>query len=548
MSVRPNYLVCIAVAGLAACSSTPQAKRDKFLALGKKHAARQEYSRAALDFRNAIQAMPRDAEPHYQLGLVLLKTGAAQSAVIEFQRAIQLNSKHVDAQVKLAEILSLNNNVEVVRQAEKKAEEALTLSPGNADALNALAVAELRLENADDAAQHLKQALEKSPHNLNAAMTLAMLKLRQNDIAGAERLMSRSAAEAPGSADHAFALGRFYTFINKQAEAEKQFRRALDLDPKYGPALMAYGVVLLKAGKTADADRVYRRAAALPDPQYRPVHALFLLETGKTDAGLKELEEQYKADRKDRDARTRLISVELRLGRTAEAEKILSEALSRNPRDADALIQRADVYLKTNRIQDAQRDVSEALRFQPDSAAAHLALARVHRRRGAQAAERQELTEALRLNPQLLPARLELARALTLSGSPKSAIEIIDQAPKDQAQRLPVILERNIALYKAGDYAAMRKGIDQGLSISREPALLLQDGVLKLTQSDYAGARTLFEQVLRQQPEEWRALQFLAETYVDRKNISQGTAVVRQYTSKLPRSAAAQYFLGAWLA
>ena len=92
---------------LTSCSYSPQAKRDKFLALGKTHLAQGDYPRAALDFRNAIQVMPKDAEPHYQLGLTMLKTGAFQSAIFEFQRALRLNPKHVDAQLRLAEMMSL---------------------------------------------------------------------------------------------------------------------------------------------------------------------------------------------------------------------------------------------------------------------------------------------------------------------------------------------------------------------------------------------------------------------------------------------------------
>ncbi len=532
---------------LSSCSRSPQKREVVFLESGRKHLKTRDFDRAVIDFRNAIQTMPKDAEPHYQLGLAYLESGNTPAGARELMNAIKLNPGHIAAQLRMAEMMAGSRDIEVVKQGREKAQEVLANSPNDADALRTLAVTELRLEDPDDAVQHLEQALTAAPQDLKSSFTLAMVKLRTNDVAGAEQVLLKAAADAPKSREPAMILGRFYQLLRKRDEAEKQFRRALEIDPTFGPALAALGNLLYAEGRLPEAEQVLRRTSNLPDKQYRPLHAIFLLQTGKGDDAIRELDQQYKADRTDRTARTRLLAAYLKLGRSADAENLLNDALKRNSKDVDALMQRGEMRLRAGKLQEAQSDITEVLRTRADSPIAHLILANIHRAQGTFQSEIHELTEALRLNPRLLPARLELANAFTRSNSPKSAVEVLDQAPPEQRQSLGVIIERNGALYALGDFAQVQAGIDQGLAIWRDPRLLLQDGLLKLRQKNYPASRLALEEVLKQQPQNWTAVEALAESYMADKNKEKATAVVHEYTSRVPDSAAGQHFLGSWL-
>ncbi len=546
---RNCTFVILLAALLASCSKSPQQKEAKFLELGRKHLQSLDFQSAVLDFRSAAQVMPKDAEPHYQLGLAELNLGQNQAAANEFRRAAELDPKHLGAQLKLAQLMGANRNPDVVREAEKKAEAILAIDPGNPDALQALAAAELRLwDNPGDALANLQEALEKDPRHLSSAMTLAMEKLRKNDVAGAEKVMVASAAAAPSSPEHAVVLARFYLLLHKPQEAERQFRRALDLDHANGPALAALANLLRQAGRLDEAGQLYERASRLPGPQYRSLHAMFLLETGKNDAALAEFERIYKADRADRDARGRLISAYLRSHRISDAEKILDDAIKRNSEDAEARLQRGALLLASGKFREAETDLTGALRFQADKPAAHLAMSKLHQVRGETAQQIQELTEALRLDPGILSARLSLAHALSLKHSPKLALEVLDQAPEKDRKDPELIAERNNVLYALGDYAAMRRSIDQGLAISRSPVILLQDGLLRLKLKDYQGSRASLQEALRQQPQDWNAVEALALGYLAEKKNADAARVVKQYTSAAPNSAGAQEFLGLFLA
>ena len=547
MKARVSVVVLASL--LAACSRTPQQREAKFLENGRKHLLSHDFNNAILDFKNASQSMPKDAEPHYQLGLAELGLGQGQAAADEFRRAFQLNPQHIGVQLKLAEMMAANRNPDVIREGEKRAQAVLAIEPGNPDALQALAAAELRLgEDPADAVAHLEEALDRVPQHLGSATDLAMLKLRAHDVAGAEKVLLKSAAEAPKSPDHAIVLARFYLLTHKPQEAERQFRRALELDPANGQALASLGDLLYKSGRSEEAGRIYERASRLPDVRYRSLHAMFLLETGQNDAAIAEFDRRYKADRSDRDARGRLISAYLKIRRVSDAESVLTSAIKQNSKDSDARLQRGYLRLASGKYQEAQNDLSDALRFQADSPAVHLAMSKLHEARGETEQQIQELNEALRLRPRMLSARLTLAHILTFKHSPKASLPILDQAPEQDKQNPGLIAERNYALYALGDYAGMRKGIDVGLAISRDPDLLLQDGLLRLKLKDYAGSRASIEEVLRQQPQQWSSVEALALGYVAEKKISDATRIVREYTSRAPESASCQAFLGSWLA
>lgn len=545
--LKPLIFLILVSVFLAGCARKPAEREAAFLQEGRKHLETKDFARAAIDFRNAIQAMPKDAEAHYQLALAYLGSGNAQTAINELLQAAQLDPKHVGAQLKLAEFMTASQNIDVVKAGQKKAQEILAISPGNADALQALAVSELRLQDPADAVQHLGEVLQKVPQHLAAATTLALTKLRANDVAGAEQVMQKAVADAPQSVEHAVTLGSFYALIRKPAEAEKQFRRALEINPKYGPALVSLGSFLYQSGRLDEAGQMLQRASALPDKQFRPLHAIFLLQTGKTDPALAEFAQLYKADLEDRTARTRLVSAYVGLGKIAEAESVLGEALKRNPKDSDALMQRGELHLVASRVDQAQADLTTVLRSNADSPVAHLLMARIHQARNDHPGQIHELTETLRLDPKLLIARVELAHAFTLSNSPKSAMEALAQVPPESQRNVAVIIEKNTALLALGDDAQARKGIDQGLAILRHPLLLLQDGLLKLKLKNYTAARASFEEALKQQPQEWRAVDGLARAYIAEKKTAEATAVVRQYASRAPSSAAGQQLLGSWL-
>lgn len=543
---RAVAITVIACVMLAGCSRSPQAQAAKYLQRGESLLAKKDYSRAVLEFRNAVRVTPRDAEPYYRLGIAYLALGDASHAMGAFRQAAELNPKHAGAQLNLAELLASTRNKDLVEEAVARLKDILATSPDNSEALNALTLAELRLGRVGDAATLLEQALSKLPANLQSSVTLARVKLSQNDLSGAEQVLKQAVAAAPQSAPAALALGELYMALNQPGKAEPQIRRAIQLDPRNGPALIALGAILVAANQLDQADQTYRQLSALPGKEYRQLHALFLSQTGKHAAALAEFEKLAQNDPDDRDARNRLFAEYVAMNQLPQAQNLLTASLKRNPKDTDALLRRSQLSLKLGKTQEASQDLQEVLHNTPDSAEAHFALAGVYKTEGLASSERQELSESLRLKGDMLQARIALARSFIFSNKPDAAVKVLDEAPQQQKKILALIAERNWALLALGNTTGLRPVLNQALQLGRFPDLVLQDAILRIVERDYAGARANAEEVLKRSPEDARAARILTDTYAAQKDGVNALRRLAEIAAARPGSAPLQHLLGQW--
>ena len=508
--------------------------------------SRKDYARALLEFRNASSVMPRDAEPHYRMGLAYLDSGDAASSFRAFQRATALNPDHSGAQLKIAEFLTMSRDEKLVQQAVDRLLGAFGTSPDNPEAIDTLAIAEWKLGRPEDALERLEQAVQKFPTHLQSAVTLARMKVNQNDAAGAEQVLKKALADAPQSSSAALALGELYVFMRQPSKAEVEVRRALQLDSKSDAALKALAAIQISQKRTDEAEQTLKALASLPGKAYKPVHAIFLFQIGKKDAALAEFESLARSDPEDRAARSRLVDAYLAMGRIPQAESVLEAALKRNAKDTEALTQRAAVRIQAGKADDAETDLKQVLRFTPDSASAHHLLAEVYRAKGLQNNQQQELEETLRLNPGMLRARATLAANLLSANQPKAALAVIDAAPEAQKTQVAWMISRNWALLAIGNLAEAKTGVDRALERGRPPDAIYQSAVLRLLHRDSPGAQSLLEELLKSGVTDTRVLQLMMQSYAEQKALAKGLTRLREVAVAQPASAPLQYLLGQW--
>lgn len=526
----------------AGCSRSPKATRDMHVERGKQLMASKDYGRAVLEFRTAAKATPDDPEVYYQLGMASRGAGDLVMAAQAFRKTLSLDEKHTGAQLMIAGLMTSTGDKDLLKEAEKRLRTLLETTPVTAEMLNALALTELRMGKTEDAVQSLEQALAKAPQELSSAVMLSLAKLGQKDVAGAEEVLKKACESSPKSAPARLILGRFYYSQGRPKEAEEEVRRALAIAPDYGAALIDLGRIHMAAGRKAEAEAIFKQLSTASQKTYHPVYGLFLFQDGRREEAVKEFERLAKQDPEDRIARARLMSAYGSQNRKADIERVLAEALKKNPRDLEALLQRAEISVASGKYAEAEADINQILRMKPDAAEVRYTLARLHQARGATLRYREELTEALKLNPFLLPVRLELAQALTAANQAKVALDILEETPQSQKDLSPVVTQRNWALWALGDLAAMRKGIDQGVSRERSPDLLIQDGLWKLRNNNAAGARASLEEALKLDPTDILALEGLRQTFG--KQQTEALKRIKEFAAQQPKSAPVQQFLG----
>ncbi|MEO7649016.1 MAG: tetratricopeptide repeat protein, partial [Bryobacteraceae bacterium] len=510
----------------------------------KKHFAAKAFTRAILDYKNALRETPRNAEVFYQLGLAYAAMGDSLSAAVSLMKATEIEPKHRDAQLKLSYLMAASREPEMLKQAEKRVNEVLREDPENAEALNTLALTELQQGKTDDAAELFSRALNQAAR-VDSTIMLANLKLAAKDHKAAESILKSTAQRRPQSVEIRIALARYYLIMRNWPEAEVALRHALEVDSKSSTALFDLGMLQLVTNRQGEADQTFGRLSE--QPKYRSVHAIFLFQTGKRDAAIAELEHLFKIYPEDRDMRDRLVQAYTLVNRLPDAEKTVDAALKQNPKDTNALEQRSQIHLNAGRPAEAQRDLLAVLRLKPESAKAHYLMAKVHLRQGSVSSYKQELNEALRLDPNFIEARIELSQVYRSTKAPRAALDIMDRVPDSQKHLPAYVAERNWILLAAGDDKGARAGIDLGLSLGKSATLLHQDAIWKLRHKQLATARTSLQEAIALNPEDLPSLRVLAVTYFQEKQVLQSVETVRAHASKYPKSAQVQLFLASWL-
>ena len=532
--------------GLASqgCRGSSDTKTARFLEQGKQHLAKGDSQRALLAFRNAAQATPAAAEPQYQLGLATLAQGNVTAAVTFFQLAAQLDPKHIQSHLKIAELLAAGRDDETVRQGAVAARRVLTLAPDNPEAIATLALVDLRLGKAAEAEKAAAEALKKAPGHAGLAINLARSRAVRNDNPGAEQAMREALAAAPKSLELRLALAEFLLGAKRPDLAEAEYRRALEVEPSSGPALAGVARAQSLAGKPAEAEQSWRKLASGKDRTYSTSYAQYLWEQQKPEAALQELERVVKSDETDVPAVRLLVSAYLSASRVRDAAALLDRTLSWSKDDLNLLQTRAAVRLSLGEYDQAEADVQRLNKLQPASGQTHYLLSRILRARGDEAGRERELQKALASESGLAAARIELSERRLAGGKPGDALKLMDEAPAPQKQLLPVILQRNWALLAAGRRDEAAGVIAQILRSGRIPEALLQSAVVRLERGDFAGAKREAEEALAGAPDDVRALDLLAAAYSGLKQMDTGIARIREHVAGRPGNAPLRAWVG----
>jgi len=537
-------VVVILAAASTACRMSPQEKAASHVRKAEELIGKKDFSRAVLELRNAVVAMPKDPELHYRLGAAYLDANNYGGAVLEFRTAIQLNPNHQKAQLKLAELMTATRNQPMLREAQQKLEGVLKENPGDVEAMDTLARSELLLGDPKEAARTLDEVLQKAPANLRSSVALAQIKLKQKDYAAAEEVMKRAVAASPKSADAALAFGQLYILAGRFDQAEPQIRRALQLEPKNPRALMSIASLQIAGKRLQEAEQSYQILSSLPDNKYKPAHAIFLYQIGQRDRAVKEFEKLVHDNPEDRQIRDKLIKAYVAMGQASQARVALAAALKSNPKDVDALLQLSELDIRSGDTAGAEAKLTNFLHLVPDSAQAHLALSRVYAAQGLARSERQELEKAVQLDRRLVAARVSLAKNMRESHQLALALETIDATPEPYKRVVAVLIERNWILLALQKFEPLKQGIAEGLGPGRLPEFVLQDGVCKMLEKDYPGARADAEELIARNPEDIAAARLLVQTYIGEKAGGKGVDRLRLLADSRPKSAALKHLLG----
>jgi len=205
---------------------------------------------ATIEFKNAIQGMPKNAAARYHLGQVHFSNGDYLSAEKELKKALDLGLKDPGTVAIYARTLLYLSDYRRLLE-EIKTEEGADPT-ANAALLALRARAQLLLKEVESSRKSLDEADSLQPQHPETLYTRAMLASTQNDTDGALALMDTALAKAPQRADFWIFKGDLMRQKKQNDSALQAYAKAVEVEPANIPARQAKVQLLLE---TSDLDK-----------------------------------------------------------------------------------------------------------------------------------------------------------------------------------------------------------------------------------------------------------------------------------------------------
>ena len=447
-------LTCATVVG---CGGA-QSRKVHFIERGQNYLAHENYDKARVEFRNALQIAPNDPEVRYQNGYVAEKLGAVAEAAQFYQGTIDAQSDHVAARAHLGRLLftygAYQQALDTVQPGLAKhpddpslltvragararldkndtgaledAEKAYGLDSRNEDAVAVLAGLYVKEGRKDGARTVLQRGIAQIPDTVVLRLALSGLYLDARDNAKAEQLLKDLVALRPNEAAQRINLAHFYAALDRVDEADATLRHGLNTLPR--DAQIRAGLIdflLARRGAGAAERELNSMVAANPDDDDLRLELARLYATQKQPDKAQELYRAVVGRNHSTDAiqsaKDSLAEMRLVAGDTAGAEALIKEVLAANPRSNASLALRARIELVRGDPKSAIADLRSVLRDQPDSLATLRGLAAAHIANREPAVAEEVLRRAADAHPTDTAARLDLANLLNQVGKPDQA-------------------------------------------------------------------------------------------------------------------------------
>jgi Tfp pilus assembly protein PilF len=195
-----------------------------------------DWSDAARLYGQSLQATPRSAKLHYDLGAVLEERKDFAQASGEYNKAVGLDPYYEPA---LAGLGNVDLNLGRANEASQMFREALQLKPDDVKAVTNYGTALQALGEIDAAKTQYQRAISLAPDNDDAYCDLGVLLFRTGDTDAAVRQFDQAAKINPSDPTPLFNLATIYQKSGKPDLAVELYKRVLQLSPGDPDAIAA---------------------------------------------------------------------------------------------------------------------------------------------------------------------------------------------------------------------------------------------------------------------------------------------------------------------
>ena len=561
MRIKPASAAALAAAllcifALAGCGGAA-ARRAGHMERGQEYFAAANYEKARVEFRNALQVAPDNAEARFMNARVAEKLGNIGDAARLYQGTIDVSPDHVQARAGLGRLFVFGGAPD---RALKVVEPGLARHPDDAELLTVRGAARIQLKDRDGALADAEKAVSLAPDSENAAALLASLYRQSGQAARAVEVVRTALAKVPSSVDLRQVLASLYAEGGDAALAEQQMQQIVQLKPNDLRYRVQLALSYVRGKKLDEAERVLDEAVkALPtSTEAKLSYVDFLAAQRSPERGMKELQNFIAREPRnhelqfglgalqqrtnhlddalatygrivaaDKDgvqglsARMRIAAIDVAAKRYDAASKLVAEVLAKNPQDNDALILRGNIAMERNDPAAAVADLRAVLRDQPRSVGLLRTLARAHLANGENGLAEDTLRTAMEVAPTDVLVRIELAQLLMQTKRAEPAVAILEETVKSAPDNVAAREALVRGYLAAGEMDSARRAAEDlkltAPNLANGPYLA---GMIAHAQRRPDDAQREFEKALQLQPTAMDALTALTRLDAERGHMA----------------------------
>jgi Flp pilus assembly protein TadD len=195
-----------------------------------------DWSDEARLYRHSLQATPRSAKLHYNLGAILEQRKDFTQASSEYDKTLTLEPSYEPA---LAGLGNVELNLGRAKEASQIFQKALQLKPDDVKAVTNYGAALQSLGEIDAAKAQYERAISLAPGNDDAYCNLGVLLFQAGDADAAVLQFDRAAEINPSDPTPLFNLAAIYQKSGRPDLAVKLYERVLQLSPGDADAIAA---------------------------------------------------------------------------------------------------------------------------------------------------------------------------------------------------------------------------------------------------------------------------------------------------------------------
>ena len=459
-----RIILLFAVLLIAGCSS-PEEKAQRYYERGMQLLSKQDYVKAGIEFKNAVQNKKDLIGAWRGLLEVESHNQNVQGVVAILRTIVELDPKDVDLKLKLGHYLLVGGDVD---QALDLANAAIALDGRNPNPLALKAAALLKLKDATGAKREAEAALAIDPANAEAAIVLAVERMIRGDTDGALTILDRPGITYKSEDEFAIQLVKLQIF-EKSGDLKQQealLRKLVDLYP-FEPALQRSLINLyVKEKRYDDGEKELRAFAAAHSAdasaglnvvrflhqfkgpaaarqelmarikaggqvfQYQLALADMDLAEGKIADSIQLLESLVSNAGAPEDilaAQVKLAQIQFQQKKFDRAEELVSSILRKDSRNIDGLKLRASIRLQRGQLDVAIEDLRQALDDQPRASDLMVLLANAYERSGSMELAEKQYADAAKTSGFDAGVSLNYVAFLQRRGNVERAEDILTQ-------------------------------------------------------------------------------------------------------------------------